>query len=137
MMLFLALVLLLCHSYAVEFGIAEGGFQFGNTLLADSVQAVSLSVHHSSDSIFLLQQDGELRLLPELLTVSAPRGTLIGIADGPTYLHLDAGEFLVTWPGGTEQRLDGVQNLRAGAFACTVCAMLLTPSGCVLHTCCQ
>jgi len=70
--------------------------------------------------MLLLQRDGQLLGLPSMASNAAPRGTLLGVADGLTYLHLDGGQFLVTWPNGTEQSLDGVERLRAGVFACTV-----------------
>ena len=79
---------------------------------------LATEIHSSRAGALLLQADGQMLSLDSLEATPAPRGHVLGLAAGPTYLHLDAGEFLVTWPNSTETLLTGLERVRSGAFAC-------------------
>ena len=79
---------------------------------------LATEIHSSRAGALLLQADGQMLSLDSLEATPAPRGHVLGLAAGPTYLHLDGGEFLVTWPNATETPLSGLERVRVGAFAC-------------------
>lgn len=79
---------------------------------------LATEIHNSRAGALLLQADGQMLSVDSLESTSPPRGQVLGLAAGPTYLHLDGGEFLVTWPNSTETLLTGLTRVRAGAFAC-------------------
>ena len=109
-----------------EFGVGPNGFQWSNSGNFSVVgKKLSSNVHYSAEDVYILTDTSQLLEITNQSTQATARGTILGVAAGPTYLHLDAGSFLVTWSNGTEQTL-GVQNLRLGAFACTVIPHTLT-----------
>lgn len=87
-------------------------------LQSQALTRVATEVHDSAAVALLLRDDGQLVDAASGEVAVAPRGALLGLAAGPTYLHLDAGLFLVTWPNGSETPLSGIERVRAGAFAC-------------------
>ena len=119
---FIPLLLLLQLAEALQFGLSAAGFHWADSLQKQlSDVRLATQIHHSEAGGLLLVAAGEstLRRVPSAPPVQLPRGSLLGIADGPSFLSLAGQKFLVTRASGQEQALDGVQQLLAGAFACT------------------